>query len=290
MRIAVTGAGGFLGTHLLRQLRARFPDAHLSGVVRSSPAHSVVGVTYAQRLEPADYTLHLAGGGSVGGSLRDPVADLLLNTRGTVEVLEQLRTVGTGRLVIASSAAVYGRLEGLVSEGQPASPVSPYGVSKLASELYVHAYESLHGLDACVARIGNAYGPGQRQLAIYDLARRALRESPPLRLHGTGEEVRDFIHASDVADSLIIIAQAGHRGATYNVASGHPVSMKDVARMIALAAGHEEDDVTTDGSAEPGKANVFCPSIQLLTELGFEPGVSLEQGIVETMEWVRCDR
>ncbi len=290
MRIAVTGGGGFLGAHLLRRLRARFPEAELAAVVLEPPSAVVVGVRYTGELERSDLIFHLAGGGSVATSLRDPVADLLLNAKTTVEMLERVRAVGAGRLVLASSAAVYGRVDGIVTEGQHPAPVSPYGVSKLASELYVRAYADLHRLDACVARIGNAYGPGQRQLAIHDLAVRALSEPPPLHLHGTGTEVRDFIHASDVCEALCLIAVSGERGGTYNVASGRQVTLREVARLVAEAAGHGSDAVSVDGAGEAGKASVFCPSIVRLTSLGFEAAVSLEQGILETVGWLRSER
>lgn len=290
MRIAVTGGGGFLGAHLLRHLRARLPEAELSAVVLEPPRVPVDGVSYTGELERADLVFHLAGGGSVAASLRDPVADLLLNAKTCVETLERVRIVGADRLVFASSAAVYGRVDGSVTEDQVPAPVSPYGVSKLASELYVRAYGALHGLDARIARIGNAYGPGQRQLAIHDLALRALSEPPPLRLHGTGEEIRDFIHVSDVCEALCLIALSGEHGGTYNVASGRQVSLRDVARLVAEAAGLGSDAVSIDGAVEAGKASVFCPSIRRLTSLGFQAGVSLEHGIRETMEWLRSER
>jgi UDP-glucose 4-epimerase len=290
MRIAVTGGGGFLGTHLLKRLRAKFPDATLAAVVLEPPRVEVDGVRYINDLERADLVFHLAGGGSVESSLRDPVADLQLNTRTTVEILERARAVGTGRLVFASSAAVYGRVDGIVTEDRPPTPVSPYGVSKLASELYVRAYGDLHRLDACIARIGNAYGSGQRQLAIYDLARRALSEPPPLQLHGTGEEVRDFVHVSDVCEALCLIALSGERGGTYNVASGRQVALREVARLVAQAAGHGSDAVSVDGAGEAGKTSVFCPSIHRITSLGFQAGVSLEHGILETVAWLRSEQ
>jgi UDP-glucose 4-epimerase len=290
MRVAVTGAGGFLGSHLTKRLRERLPDASVVGVVRRLPEEQVAGVRYMNRLEPVDLVFHLAGGGGIAAAQEDPRGDLLLNTATTVEVLEQIRQVGVGRLVAASSAAVYGRAHGSVSEDQPPAPASPYGVSKLASELYVHAYERLYGVSSSIARVGNAYGPGQRQLVIYDLAVRALRAAPPLHLRGTGEEVRDFIHVSDVVDALIAIGLHGEPGATYNVASGRHSTMLEVATLVGNAAGLEAGTVTTDGRGELGKVSVFCPSIERLTNLGFKAQMPLERGIEETVAWVRKQR
>jgi UDP-glucose 4-epimerase len=288
-RISVTGAAGFLGVHLLRRLRAELPDAQISGVVRRAPAESVSGVEYVSETPVSDLIFHLAGSPGIDRSLVEPSRDLHDNALGTLALLEAARRMPDARFILVSSAAVYGRVDGLVSEEQPPRPISPYGVSKLAAEGYAQTYAHLYGVDCRIARIGNPYGPGQRRLAIYDLARRALQEPPPLVLRGTGSEVRDFVHAADVARALLAIALRGVAGHVYNVGSGQAVTLRAVAELVAQAAGQPASAVRADGAAGTlGKVHVFQPSLDKLTRLGYRAVVPLDRGIEETVAWVRA--
>ena len=286
-RLTVTGARGFLGRYLVRALRAEWPDARIFAVVSEPPAEPAHDLEYVADLPESDIVFHLAGSSGVERALEDPFRDLGENALGALRVLETIRRMPGVRLVLASSAAVYGHAAGVVSEAQPPEPISPYGISKLAAEGYVRAYAHLYGVEGCIARIGNVYGPGQRRLAIYDLARRALHEPPPLILRGAGWEVRDFVHASDVARALITIARLGAPGEAYNVGSGRSVTLLEVADLVASAAGLPVGEVRPDGTAAPGKAGRFSPSIDKLARLGYRAAIGLEDGIEETVAWVR---
>jgi nucleoside-diphosphate-sugar epimerase len=217
------------------------------------------------------------------------LGDLERNATLTVRYLEAMRTAGARcSVVLASSCAVYGRVEGTVLESQRLAPQNPYGASKLAAETYVSVYHQLYGVDGRIARIANPYGLGQRRLAIYELVDRALRDGAPLRLRGRGLEVRDFIHADDVARALIAIALEGEAGGIYNVGSGHAVTMREVASLVTEATDIPGEDVVFDSIDEPGKVNEFSPDIGRLRALGFEPRRSLADGIREIVEWMRC--
>ncbi len=281
MRVTVTGGGGFLGTALLAHLRRRHPDAQLAATVRSAPEHPVDGVDYASDPPPADVVFHLAGSRGIAASLDDPVGDLRANVESTIAVLVG---AGAATVVLASSSAVYGNAPPPAHESGPVAPRSPYGVSKLAAELYAQMHHRASGRDVRIARIGNPYGPGQRRHVVYDLASRALREGR-VRIRGTGREVRDFIHADDTAAALALIAEQGEPGATYNVASGEATTILDLAGLIAVAAG-VPGEVEADGTAAPGKVDAFLPSIERLRGLGFAPARGLREGIEETVAWI----
>ncbi len=288
MRVSVTGANGFLGSHLLASLRQTIAGAELTGVVRSDPARPVPGVTYTDSLVATDLLFHLAGSPGVDASLRDPWHDLASNAGLTLRMLEAVRAGTATTFVLCSSCAVYGAVEGPAHEDQPLQPISPYGVSKLAAENYTRVYHRLHGVDGRVARISNPYGPGQRKLAIHDLASRALR-GPPLRLRGDGQEIRDFIHVEDAARALITIGLRGKPGGVYNVGSGQAVTLRAVAMHVAEAAGLPAGAIESDGRAETGKVAVFYPSVERLAGLGFEASRPLASGIRETVEWLRSE-
>jgi UDP-glucose 4-epimerase len=287
-RISVTGGAGFLGTHLLHTLRVERPDARLFAVVRTPPVEPVPGVEYVSAVPPADLVFHLAGSRGIDASLEDPRRDFLDNALATLELLEALRRMPGARVVVASSAAVYGRADGVVTEERPLRPLSPYGVSKLAAESYVRAYTHRHGVDGRIARIANAYGPGLCRLAIYDLVHRALHEAPPLHVRRTGAEVRDFVYASDVAQALVTIALRGAPGEAYNVASGHAVTLREVAGLIARAADMPEGAVVVEEAAMSGPVDALRPSIDKLSELGYRAATPLERGIAETVAWVKA--
>ena len=287
MRVAVTGANGFLGSHLLAALRQTMPEGDIRGVVRSDPVHPVPGVIYTDSLPPTDLLFHLAGSQGIAASLRDPRQDLASNTDLTIQMLEAVRAGSASTIVLCSSCAVYGAIEGPADEDQLLRPISPYGVSKLAAENYAIVYHHLHGIDVRVARISNPYGPGQRKLVIYDLACRALEQGPPLRIRGDGEEVRDFMHVEDAARALISIGLRGEPGGVYNVGSGHPVTVRTVATHVAKAAGLPADAIEVDGRVEDAKVSVFYPSVGRLAGLGFQATRPLAQGIQETVDWLR---
>ena len=288
MRIAVTGAGGFLGTYLMQVLARELSGAEVTGVVRREPAMPVDGVRYTSELSTADLVFHLAGSKGLAASLEDPHTDLEANAAGTLEVLDWVRGGGASTLILTSSSAVYGHLEGAAQEDRLLRPISPYGVSKLAAESYVYAYHHLHGVDGRIARISNVYGPGQRSLVIYELARRALTQGAPLRVRGDGRQTRDFIHAEDVARALLAIGLNGEPGGIYNVGSGEPISIAKVAGYVAAAAGLPADGVVLDGQVEAGKVSTFYPVVERLTSLGFRPIRLFAEGIAETVEWVRA--
>ena len=276
MRIAITGSSGFLGSALRRRLANELQGATVLEVGREQP------------LPPADILFHLAGTAGIEDSLHDPARDLAGNAGETLRRLEELRgSRSISIVVLASSCAVYGKSDSPVAEDALLAPRSPYGVSKAAAELYATTYRDLAGIDVRIARIANPYGAGQRRLVIYDLARRALREPPPLRVRGHAGAVRDFIHADDVAGALVAIGTRGEDGGVYNVGSGVPTEIREVAEHIARETGLTPDDVGFEEADDPGKVDVFFPDIGRLSVLGFEATRSLEDGIRETVEWVR---
>lgn len=279
--IAVTGAGGFIGTALLRRLRERRPGEDVVGWVRAAPTHPVDGVRYVTERPDAAVFYHLAGSRGIGPSWDDPAQDLADNVVPTLEVLTD---AGGATVVLASSCAVYGEVPMPAVEDGPVRPQSPYGVSKLAGEAYASMWRRERGVDVRIARIGNPYGPGQRRLAVYEIARRALADGA-VSLLGTGEEVRDFIHVEDVAAALEAIAAAGEPGGVYNVASGEATSMRELGAHVGEAAG-VGGAVQVSGSAEPGKVPVFLPSVDRIRALGFRPARKLREGIEETVAWI----
>jgi UDP-glucose 4-epimerase len=278
MTILVTGQHGFLGRHIA----ARFAAAGHAVVGAGRPEIEIPSAAFEQLLATAqpDLVVHCAGPASVPASIADPDAD----RAGAVEVLRGLlERLGSARLVLVSSAAVYGQPEGLpIGEDTPLAPVSPYGRARVEAEQLAAA----SGVPLVIARVFSAYGEGLRKQVLWDIAARALAGGP-IRLSGTGEETRDFVHARDVAAAIAAIAERGSfEGEAVNVATGAETSIARLAQLLTeeLGAG---GTVRFSGVGRPGDPERWRADITRLRELGFEPAVAIEDGAAAYARWAR---
>jgi UDP-glucose 4-epimerase len=295
-RACVLGGGGFIGRWVVAALRER--GVHVTVAGRGGPYDDADWVggdlgtgAFARVLRDRgiDAVFDFAGYADPPRSFDEPLDTLEENTAATVRRLEALQQVPQDAIyVYASSAAVYGS-EGEVplrEECEPA-PLSPYAVSKLAGEQYVAQYHRAHGLPAIALRMFSVYGPGQRKQVVYDLICRALSDDAALEVFSPPEVTRDFVYVRDVAEAAAALAErAPACGEIYNVASGRETSMRELATTIVGAAGLDKQ-IEFGGEVRPGSAVRNYGSIERMRELGVEPATSLEQGIGETVDWVR---
>jgi UDP-glucose 4-epimerase len=172
--------------------------------------------------------------------VHEPRRDFEKNALATLNLLEAVREAAPGaRVLFASSAAVYGvGSERPLREDDPPAPAAPYGVSKMAAERYVEVYARLYGLRTASLRLFPVYGPRLRAHVVYDLMRKVRDDPDELRIEGDGTQVRDFVHVSGAVEAFLTVAdRAPLRGETYNVASGEPVTIRDLAAMICERMG-----------------------------------------------------
>jgi len=232
---------------------------------------------------------HTAGSAYVPLSVENPRQDLEDNVLATFNLLGAMRDAATAtRLVNVSTAAVYGEGGRMpIREVDPTVPVSPYGVSKLAAELYVAVWSRLFGIRAATVRLFPVFGPRLRKQVIYDLMRKIHSNPHELFIHGDGTQARDFNHAANVVRALLLVAErGGERGDVYNVAAESPVTIAELARLICEAMGVSPRFVYS-GEVRPGDAQRWNADITKLKELGYEPSVSFEDGLRETVAWFR---
>lgn len=295
----ITGAAGFLGTRLADVSRAAGlapvgvdlaavprPDdwqRFHTGRTETLPWDRVLG-------DQPSVCFHLAGGASVPLSVADPFHDFESLVPGTVRLLTALaRHAPNCVLVLFSSAAVYGAPAVLpVTETQAAAPVSPYGVHKWLAEEAVAHYARLFGLRTVVLRIFSAYGEGLRKQLFWDLCCKAAAAGPSgtVELAGTGDETRDFIHATDVARAALAAArQASTPGCTrLNVASGREVTVREAATTMLDALGWHTQ-LRFGGHVRPGEPTRWAADVSRLGALGFAPGMSLSDGLAAYARW-----
>jgi len=255
MRIAVTGADGFVGRHLCDHLRARGdevlayggPTATLAGTKPLDICRSAEVARMIAESEP-EALIHLAGWASVGSSYAEPSACFEVNALGAAYVLDAIRTrCPKARVLLVSSGEVYGDLPGgrACSESDPTAPKSPYAVSKLAAELVAHQFFASYQTDVVITRSFNHVGKGQDQRFVIPSLAQQMRDIAAGKvasrriLVGNLDPVRDFSNVLDVVEAYRLLLERGVSGETYNVCSGRAQSIREVVEALMLAIGVE---------------------------------------------------
>lgn len=246
MRIAITGADGFVGRHATRVFRERGYDVlELVGGAAADGAKQIdlrEARSIRRALENSEVThlLHLGGASSVARSHENPGEAFAINALGTVHLLDAIRrTVPSARVVVVSSGEVYGNLGHQAREEDPTMPTSPYAASKLAAEIAAKQFHTSYGIPIVIARPFNHLGSGQAPHFVMPSFARQLVE---IKSHGGGElhvgnleSVRDFSHVLDVVDAYEILLDRGVAGEIYNIASGVGRSIRSLLdKMIEL--------------------------------------------------------
>lgn len=302
-KILVTGAAGFIGSHLVERL----VGMHCRVTAADSPSSFALGNLRA--VEPSiscrqldlltddledllgrehfEVIFHLAASAHVASSVDDPRHDFQRNALATLNLLEAVRRASPRTVLIYSSSVVVyegGRPEAIHEDG-PTVPRSPYGVSKLAAERYVNVYARLYGLKTAVLRLFSVFGPRLRKQVVYDLMTRLLENPRLLTIRGTGEEQRDFSFIDDVVDALLLVAErAPCEGEAYNVASSRPVSTAQLARSIATTMGLDPE-FDFSGTIDAGDTPHWFADTSRLRALGHVPRVDLATGLERTWDW-----
>lgn len=280
----LTGADGFLGGWISRVGAERGYRVIDPGVWLPT---SGFGDALAE-IRP-DVLVHAAGPSSVAGSFDDPDADFRGSVAATQCVLDAVRTRAPDACVVyLSSAAVYGNPTRLpITEDDALAPISPYGFHKAMCESLLRQYAQLHSVRTVAARIFSAYGPGLRRQVVHDLFRRA-RPAERLRLDGTGDESRDFVHGRDVASAIFALAErAPARGEAFNVATGDEVTMRQLAGAVREIAG--TGDVEFTGVTRRGDPLRWRADVARLRGLGITPSVALREGLEQVHASLSAD-
>ncbi|NBV53134.1 MAG: NAD-dependent epimerase/dehydratase family protein [Verrucomicrobia bacterium] len=301
-RILVTGGAGFIGSHLARHF-AEHSEVTVLDDLRSGYAHNLEGVRcrflqgsildaagLKQAIAGAEEVYHLAAMISVPESVAKPDECAELNTEGTRRVLAAALAAGARKVVLASSAAIYGdnpmvpKLESMSPE-----PKSPYAETKLAGEHLLEEYRQAHGLSSTSLRFFNVFGPRQDPRSAYAAAvpifiAKALRDEP-IGLHGDGGQTRDFIHVTDIVGALAFAGASKEMAGTYNVGYGRSQSILALAQEIIRLTGSKSPIEYLPPRA--GDVRHSLASTERLLAAGWKPRSSVSAGLAETVEYFR---
>jgi UDP-glucose 4-epimerase len=288
MRVLITGSSGLIGSCVFEKLRGRYEVFGLD--LKPSPYTTIVGDIRDYGLVEkvvgsVDVVVHCAAQTSVARSVEDPLFDAENNVIGTLNLLEVARrSKRLKRFVYISSAAVYGFPEYVpIDEDHPCRPISPYGVSKLTGELYSRVFHEFYMVPTVCIRPFNVYGrnqdPNSPYSGVISKFLERISKGLPLVIYGDGEQTRDFIHVSDVADMIVMAMECEEAlGEVFNCGTGREVSINELARMMLSISGNNFEVEHSDG--RPGDIRRSCADIRKAKKvLGFKPKISLEEGI-----------
>ena len=301
-RVLITGGAGFIGSHLARYF-ADMGEVTVLDDLRTGHARNLDGVAcrfvrgsilddvaLREAVNGATEVYHLAAMVSVPESVAKPAECAELNTEGTRRVLAAAQVAGARKVVLASSAAIYGdnptvpKLETMAPE-----PKSPYAETKLAGERLLEAYRISHGIGTTSLRFFNVFGPRQDPRSAYAAAvpifiAKALR-GEPIGIHGDGGQTRDFVHVADIVGALAHAGASAEMHGTYNVGYGRSQTILELAREILRLTGSRSRIEPLPPRA--GDVRDSLASNERLLASGWRPRSSVALGLAETIEYFR---
>lgn len=307
-KVLVTGAAGFIGSHVCEALVARghavvgldnfdgfyaraLKERNLEGL-RANRAFRFVEADVARDALPLDgvsVVLHLAAKAGVRPSLEDPGAYAEANVTGTARLFDAARRAGIRRIVFGSSSSVYGNATPApFAESAPAlEPISPYAATKRAGELLAYTFTHLYSLRVICLRFFTVYGPRQRpDLAIHRFTDLIAR-GQPVRMHGDGSSERDYTYISDCVEGVLAAVARTEQGAgveTLNIGGGERVRLDRLIALIAKSLGREAR--IERHPDQPGDVRLTDADLQRSERaLGYRPRVGIEEGIKNFVRW-----
>jgi len=321
--ILITGGAGFIGSHVVRLFVTRYPDYQIINLdkltyagnlenlkdIENEPNYvfehgDIVDEAFVNGLfekYPLDGVIHLAAESHVDRSITDPMAFVRTNVIGTCNLLNAAKNAWKGnyegkRFYHVSTDEVYGELhdpEEFFVETTPYDPRSPYSASKASSDHFVRAYHNTYGLPIVVSNCSNNYGPNHFPEKLIPLMINNIRNKKSLPVYGKGENVRDWLFVKDHARAIDVIFHNGNNGDTYNIGGNNEWKNIDLVhlliRLMDQKLGNPEGESTqlityvTDRAGHDLRYAI--DATKLMTELGWSPSVTFEEGLAQTVDW-----
>jgi dTDP-glucose 4,6-dehydratase len=320
--ILVTGAAGFIGSHVVRRLVRRYPDYTIVNADKLTYAGNLGNLTDIEK-EPNyhfrrvdivdkqavndlfsefrfDGVIHLAAESHVDRSISSPDEFIYTNIIGTVNLLTAFRNTDPGSearklFYHISTDEVYGSLEygGLFTEQTAYDPRSPYSASKASSDHMVRAFGNTYGLPFVISNCSNNYGPNQFPEKLIPLMINNIKQMKPIPVYGKGENIRDWLYVEDHAAAIDLIFHEGRQGETYNIGGDNEWKNIDLVRLMCTvmdkklgrAEGSAEKLITYVTDRAGHDLRYAIDSSKLQKELGWRPSVTFEQGLEMTVDW-----
>ena len=322
-KILITGGAGFIGSHVVRRFVRQYPHYQIVNLDKLTYAGNLANLTDLQDapnyafvkgditdaafidalFAEHDFTgvVHLAAESHVDRSISDPMAFVVTNVIGTVNLLNAARINWKGRetgrrFYHVSTDEVYGELHDPTEffvETTKYDPRSPYSASKAASDHFVRAYQNTYKLPVVLSNCSNNYGPNHFPEKLIPLMIHNIQQNKPLPVYGKGENVRDWLYVEDHARAIDLIFHEGQNGETYNIGGCNEwQNLKLVKFLCALmdqklgrAAGTSEQLISYVTDRAGHDLRYAIDPSKLMNELGWKPSVTFEEGLEKTVDW-----
>ncbi|HJT44553.1 MAG TPA: NAD-dependent 4,6-dehydratase LegB [Rhizomicrobium sp.] len=309
-KVLVTGADGFIGSHLAEALVQA--GAHVRGLVYynsfnskgwldTSPLAKDIeliagdvrdGAQMQQLVQGMDIVFHLAALIAIPYSYRAAASYVQTNVEGTLNIVQAARDQGGVRVLHTSTSEVYGTARQVpIGEDHPLQPQSPYSASKIAADAMAMSFHLAHGLPLTIVRPFNTYGPRQSARAVIPtIITQILKGKRRIKL-GSLSPTRDFNYVSDTCAGFLALAECdAAMGKTVNIGSDTEISIGDTARLIANTIGASIEIESDEQRLRPTSSEVerlHCDNSQIRALTGFKPQIGFEEGLARTVEWFR---
>ncbi|MBL7087117.1 MAG: NAD-dependent epimerase/dehydratase family protein [Candidatus Cloacimonetes bacterium] len=296
--ILVTGGTGFIGQHLVNRLlrmncEVTILDINIpknkfnnnSGKIRFI-REDICNKIDVQKFGDLnlDIIFHLASSANVPKSVEDPEYDFFSTAFGSFNMLQLARRKKIKKFIYISTVSVFDRNNDMpIHEKSFIKVSSPFGASKLTGESYCYAFNRTYGLNINVVRLFNAYGPGMRKYFIYDMICKFIDNPANVEMLGDGNQIRDYLYIDDVIDGFLLIAEKGKPGEDYNLGSGKPVKIMDVALKIADIMNIVDFKINLTKESWPGDIKQWYAYISKVKRLGFSVKTGLTNGLKKTI-------
>ena len=314
--ILVTGGAGFIGSnfvHMLVELRPEWRVVDLDALTYAGNLENLAGIegngdhvfVHGDIREEKDVerafaacragdrivVVHLAAESHVDRSILSGVPFVTTNVAGTQVLLDAARKHGVARFIHVSTDEVYGTLgaTGKFTETTPLAPNSPYSASKAASDLLVRAAVHTHGLDACITRCSNNYGPYQFPEKLLPLVIANAREDKPLPIYGDGLQVRDWLYVRDHCEAILAVLEKGKAGEVYNVGGNNEMTNLALVKAVLAALGKPESLISYVKDRPGHDRRYAIDASKIRAELGWSPRFTFGTALPLTIRWYQTE-
>lgn len=297
MKILVTGGSGFIGGYIVNHLLENNHSVKVLDINEPKVKHknlefvkkSILDKT-TDDLKGCDAVFHFAALLGVENSDKRPLDTLKIDLEGSVNVFRSAMEANVKRMIFSSSSEVYGEPRELpIREDSTKGPVSTYGVSKLAAEMYARAYSQEFGTDIKIVRFFNVYGPGQAANFVVPIFLNLALQNNPIKIFGEGNQTRCFTYVEDVADAVLKVFDKGKTGEAYNIGNNQPTTILELAQIVKEVTGSNSQIIKVGFGKETRlkerEIEYRIPDISKIKTLGWGPKTSIREGVMKMMKY-----
>src|SRR3989338_3428002 len=298
MKAFITGGSGFIATPLVMHVLEKGYEVKILDLNEPKVKHK--NLEFAKKsildditkdIKGCDAVFHFAALLGVDNSDKRPLDTMKVNLEGSVNVFKSAIDAGVKRMIYSSSSEVYGEPRELpIKEDSVKGPVSTYGVSKLAAEIYAKAYNQEFGTDIRIVRFFNVYGPGQEPNWVVPIFLNKALRNEPITVYGNGNQTRCFTYVEDIADGVLKVFEKGKLGEAYNIGNNNPTTILDLAELVKEITKSKSEIVKLGFGKETRlkerEIEYRIPDISKMTSLGWKPKVMIREGVKRMLEGI----